>query len=107
MKTLDQAPNIDALTLQAILASAMAGIIMIDSRGIMKTANRAACTMFGFSESELIGRNVSILMPQREQSAHDSYISKYIETREPRIIGIGREVVGVRKDGTPFPMHLS
>src|SRR5262245_59629170 len=63
--------------------------------------------MFGYSGSELLGRNVDMLMPEPYRSQHDTYIAKYLATGRRQIIGIGREVAGLRKDGSTFPMHLS
>ena len=93
--------------LRAILQTAVEGIITIDERGIMESLNPAAERIFGYRASELVGRNVSILMPSPYRQAHDGYMSNYKRTGHARIIGIGREVVGQRKDGSVFPMDLS
>jgi PAS domain S-box-containing protein len=93
--------------LQAILDTAIEGIIVIDDRGLIQTFNRAAAKMFGYKASEVIGQNVSMLMPQPFHGEHDRYISNYVQTGRPRIIGIGREVPGLRKDGTTFPIELA
>jgi len=97
----------ESLRLKAILDSAVAGILTIDSRGRIETVNQAVERLFGYSAAELLGRNVSVLMPEPYASRHDSFISRYLETGERRVIGIGREVQGLRRDGTCFPMHLS
>jgi PAS domain S-box-containing protein len=97
----------ESLRLKAILDSAVAGVITIDSTGRIETVNRAAERLFGYDAEELAGRNVSMLMPEPYASKHDGYIRRYLETGERRIIGIGREVQGLRRDGTLFPMHLS
>jgi len=92
---------------QSIVESAVDGIITIDHRGRVDSFNPAAERLFGYRSDEVIGRNVSMLMPVPYAAEHDHYIKRYIDTREARIIGIGREVTGRRKDGTTFPMHLS
>jgi len=97
----------DAARLRAILHSAVSAIVTIDARGIVQGANPAAERMFGYTEAELIGRNVSVLMPADLAAAHDGFIARYLTTGERRIIGIGREVVGQHKDGSSVPVHLS
>jgi PAS domain S-box-containing protein len=97
----------DAARLKAILDSAVSAIVTIDARGIVQGANPAVERMFGYTEAELIGRNVSMLMPKDLAAAHDGYIGRYLSTGERRIIGIGREVVGQHKDGSSVPVHLS
>lgn len=97
----------ESLRLKAIVDSAVAGIITIDSTGRIETVNQAAERLFGYSATELAGRNVSVLMPEPYASKHDEYIERYLATGERRVIGIGREVQGLRRDGTRFPMHLS
>jgi PAS domain S-box-containing protein len=98
--------EIEALKLDAILKSAVAAIVTIDSCGRIETVNPAAERMFGYAPGELVGRNVSMLMPEPYCSQHDTYLAKYLETGQGRIIGIGREVAGLRKDGSTFPVHL-
>jgi two-component system, LuxR family, sensor kinase FixL len=93
--------------LNAIIESAIDGIITIDARGIIETINPAALTLFGYQENELKGKSISVLMPEPYKSAHDGYINMYQSTGEKRIIGIGREVLGLRKDGTTFPFRLA
>ncbi len=93
--------------LQAIIDSAIDGVITITDRGMIESANPSAQVMFGYEEEELLGENVSVLMPEPDRSKHDSYINNYNHTREPKIIGIGREVTGMRKDGSKFPFYLS
>ena len=93
--------------LRAILETAVEGIITIDERGIVESMNPAAERIFGYSAAEVIGRNVSMLMPSPDRERHDGYIQNYVRTGQAKIIGIGREVVGQRKDGTVFPMDLA
>ncbi|WP_374569803.1 PAS domain S-box protein [Phenylobacterium sp.] len=93
--------------LQLILDTVPDAMIVIDARGVMQSFSAAAERMFGWKTEEVIGRNVSILMPQPYRGAHDSYIGRYMTTGERRIIGIGRVVVGERRDGSTFPMELA
>ncbi|WP_213289032.1 sensor protein FixL [Bradyrhizobium sp. sGM-13] len=93
--------------LQLILETIPDAMIVIDSRGIMQFFSSAAERQFGYVQSEAIGQNVSILMPEPDRSRHDGYMARYVATGERHIIGIGRIVTGQRKDGTTFPMHLS
>jgi len=96
-----------ALRLEAIIQTATDGIIVIDERGIIEEVNRAAADLFGYKQSELPGHNINILMPQPHREQHDTYIQNYLQTGIRKIIGIGREVKGMRKDGTRFPFRLS
>ncbi|MBB6611850.1 PAS domain S-box protein [Pontibacter sp. Tf4] len=91
----------------SIIQTAVDGIITIDTHGLMEMVNPAAQKLFGYSESELLGRNISMLMPEPDSSLHDGYMERYHQTGIPHIIGIGREVSGLRKDGTTFPFFLS
>ncbi|MEZ4280965.1 MAG: PAS domain S-box protein [Myxococcota bacterium] len=93
--------------LRAIVDAAVDGIIAIDAQGTILELNPAAERIFGYSASELLGRNVTILMPQPYRDEHDDYVRRYLETGERRIIGIGREVRGRRKDGSVFPHYLA
>jgi PAS domain S-box-containing protein len=93
--------------LRAILHTAVEGIITIDERGLIESVNRAAEKLFGYSGAELFGKNVSLLMPSPYREHHDGYLQNYLRTGEAKIIGIGREVVGQKKDGSIFPMDLS
>ena len=93
--------------LQSIIDSAVDGIIVIDSRGRIEAFNRGAESLFGYSSSDIIGRNVSLLMPSPYDQEHDAYIARYLETGVKKIIGIGRQVNGRRRDGTIVPVRLS
>jgi two-component system sensor kinase FixL len=92
---------------RAIVETAVDGIIVIDADGRIESFNAAAERLFGYAERDLIGRNVHVLMPEPYASEHDGYIARYVATRDRRVIGIGREVMGLRKDGSRFPLHLS
>jgi len=94
-------------TLEAIYDSAVDAILTIDHTGVIGTANPATEQMFGYLPGELIGRNIKVLMPPPYQEQHDGYLRNYLTTGIKKIIGIGREVVGLRKDGTVFPIHLA
>jgi two-component system sensor kinase FixL len=93
--------------LRSILDTVPDAMVVIDEHGIMQSFSAAAERLFGWRAEEVTGRNVSILMPQPYRDAHDSYLTRYLTTGERRIIGIGRVVVGERKDGSTFPMELS
>ncbi|HEY5564089.1 MAG TPA: PAS domain S-box protein, partial [Rhodothermia bacterium] len=92
---------------RSILNTAVDAIITVNERGIIETFNRAAEQIFGYSESEVIGVNVSVLMPSPYREEHDTYMRNYLETGEAKIIGIGREVKGRRKEGSLFPLELA
>jgi PAS domain S-box-containing protein len=93
--------------MRAVLDTAADAIITIDDRGIIRSANAATERMFGYAAAELVGQNVNRLMPEPFATQHDQYVRRYIRTGQARIIGVGREVTGLRKDGSTFPMHLS
>jgi two-component system sensor kinase FixL len=93
--------------LRAILHTAVEGIITIDERGIIESMNPAAEKTFGWKANEVIGKNVSVLMPSPYKEQHDDYVANYVRSGHAKIIGIGREVVGQRKDGSLFPMDLA
>ncbi len=93
--------------LAAILQTAVDAIIVIDQRGIVQDVNPATEKLFGYSSVEVLGNNVKMLMPPPFREEHDGYLKNYHDTGIAKIIGIGREVVGRRKDGTDFPMHLA
>ncbi|HEX7947424.1 MAG TPA: PAS domain S-box protein [Phenylobacterium sp.] len=93
--------------LQSILDTVPDAMIVIDEHGIMQSFSTAAVRQFGWEPDEVIGKNVSMLMPDPYRTQHDGYLARYMTTGERRIIGIGRVVVGERKDGSTFPMELS
>lgn len=100
-------PSVEGLVLNALLESAAAGIVSITSKGIVRTINAAALKMFGYDADEIVGHNISLLMQGSDRANHDSYIERYLQTGQSRIVGVGREVTGRRKDGNHFPLHLS
>lgn len=93
--------------LRSILQTVPDAMIIIDERGRIESLSTTAERLFGYDADEACGRNVSLLMPSPYREQHDAYIGRYLSTGERRIIGIGRIVVGQRKDGTTFPMHLT
>lgn len=103
----EQALRDSETRLQAILDSAVDGIVTINERGIMEGVNAAVCRIFDYEAGEMLGRNVKMLMPDPYAREHDQYMRNYRHTGQRKIIGIGREVVGRRKDGNVFPIDLS
>ena len=93
--------------LQSILDTVPEAMIVVDERGVMQSFSSAAERLFGYRSADALGQNVRVLMPNPYRDAHDSYLNRYLGTGERRIIGIGRVVVGQRKDGTTFPMELA
>ncbi len=93
--------------MSAIIETAVDGIITISRRGIVESINPAAATLFGYAPEEVIGNNIKMLMPEPDKGQHDQYLKNHNTTRVKKIIGIGREVTGLRKDDTTFPFHLS
>ena len=92
---------------RAVLDTAVDAIITIDGSGRIESVNRAAEQMFGYPASEVIGRNVSVLMPEDYAVQHDAFVGRYRRTGQPRVIGSGREVCGRRRDGSVFPAELA
>ena len=97
----------NARLLAAIIETAIDGIITIDGKGKIELLNPAALKLFGYTLDEVMGNNIYMLMPEPDQSAHDGYLGHYHDTGEKHIIGIGREVRGLRKDGSTFPFRLA
>jgi PAS domain S-box-containing protein len=93
--------------LRAIVDNVVDGIIVIDDRGIIESVNPAAERLFGYAPGELVGRNVSLLMPEPHRRAHHDYLASYLATGRAKVIGIGRELMGQRQDGTSFPIELA
>jgi len=87
---------------EAALDSAVNAIAVIDEEGLVQRINPAAERLFGYDGEEMLGQNISMLMPEPYRSAHDAYLRNYLRTGNKRIIGIGREVFGQRKDGEPL-----
>src|SRR5690606_26736052 len=99
--------TLDPGYLQSILDTIPDAMVVIDETGPIISFSKAAERLFGYAESEVIGENVSALMPSPDRDRHDSYLARYLETGERRIIGIGRLVTGRRRDGSTFPMELA
>jgi len=99
--------RINESSLRAIFNEAVDGMIVINEIGIIESVNPAVTKMFLYDENELLGKNISILMPEPDRSRHDQYLKHHNNTGERKIIGIGREVKGRRKDGSVFPFFLS
>jgi two-component system sensor kinase FixL len=106
-KLAEQALRETAARLRTLTETAVDGVILIDARGVVLMFNPACEKLFGYSADTVIGENVKMLMPQPYRHEHDRYITNYRDTRDPKIIGSGREVIGLRKDGSTFPMDLS
>jgi two-component system, LuxR family, sensor kinase FixL len=106
-KQLEEALRTRESHLRSILDTIPDAMIVVNGYGIVQFFSTAAERLFGYTEQQAIGRNVSELMPQPDQSRHDDYLARYRSSGERHIIGIGRIVTGKRRDGTTFPMHLS
>ena len=99
--------DVASLQLAAVIQTATDGIIIIDQKGVILKVNDAASKLFGYGFEELIGRNINMLMPGKYSEKHDGYLQHYHRTGEKKIIGIGREVEGKRKNESVFPCYLS
>ncbi len=99
--------EIDSVLLKSIFETAVDAILVINGDGIIYLVNPATEKLFGYQSAEMVGQNVSMLMPEPYHSSHDGYLQNFHKTGERKIIGIGREVEGRRKDGSSFPMYLS
>ncbi|WP_409287391.1 sensor domain-containing protein [Pseudomonas guariconensis] len=99
--------NIDLSMFEVFTDASMHTVVIINERGIVQAVSRSVQQDFGYGQEELIGRNVSCLMPTDYAKAHDGYLANYSKTGNRTIIGVGREVVGQRKDGSQFPMYLN
>src|SRR5260370_63072 len=106
-KSAERALHESAGRMRALIETAVDGAILIDARGVVLMFNPACERLFGYFADEVIGKNVKMLMPEPYRHEHDGYIANYLDSRKPKIIGIGREVVGLRADGSTFPMDLS
>lgn len=106
MKT-DVDSDMSSLIARAILDTTVDAVVIADQKGSVLAFNRAAERIFGYTESEAVGQNVKILMPDPYRQEHDEYIRNYLETGDAKIIGIGREIVGRRKNGEEFPIDLA
>lgn len=93
--------------LSAVIETAVDGIITISRKGIVESINSAAAKLFGYAPEEVIGNNIKMLMPEPDKGRHDQYLKNHRTTKVKKIIGIGREVTGLKKDGKTFPFHLS
>ncbi len=107
LETLIEVKSQHETRLRAVFDTVPDGIIAIDTRGVIERVNPATEQLFGFSAEEMLGENVSMLMPEPDASRHDGYLGRYLATGEARIIGTGSEVVGQRKDGSTFPLELT
>lgn len=106
MQRMQQSPEAEE-RMRSVVNHVVDGIISIDEQGIVLTFNPAAERIFGYAGSEVIGQNIKMLMPEPFRGEHDGYIANYLRTGQAKIIGIGREVIGRRKDGAIFPMDLA
>ena len=93
--------------LSSVLETAIDAILIINAQGTILLLNESAAKIFGYEKSELLLKNVNVLTPEPHYSQHDQYIKNHIQTGINKIIGIGREVVGVKKNGTQFPVRLA
>jgi diguanylate cyclase (GGDEF)-like protein/PAS domain S-box-containing protein len=106
-ESLGRLGRLDAAALLAVFEAAVDSLIVINERGVIQALNSSALANFGYAEEQLLGESVAMLMPEPDASRHHQYVEAYRSTGERKILGIGREVTGRRRDGTLFPMHLS
>ena len=107
LRPYQQASLQQAETFRILAQTTREGIILADTRGIIRFVNRAAEKLFGYARGELLGEPLTLLMPPEHSRAHDGYIKRYLQTGMPRIIGTGRQLTAMRKDGSRFPIYLS
>lgn len=105
-KTNEDKIKSEAIRLAAVMNTVLDGLITIDSHGSVQSFNQSATRIFGYQPEEVIGKNVKMLMPEPYRGGHDGYLKNYLDTGDKKVIGIGREVIGQRKDGSNFPMEL-
>lgn len=91
----------------SVIDAVVDAIVTINAQGLIQSANQSAFSMFGYAEDELIGENLSVLMPEPYRSSHDGFIERFLSTHEATIIGVGRELPAIRKDGSVFPIYLA
>lgn len=104
---LQRALRLESFKSHMIVEMAAEGIVSIDTKGSIQSFNRAAQTIFGYSEEDILGKNVALLMPSPHRDNHDGYISRYLQTGQAHILGRTQELEGMRKDGAIFPMELA
>ena len=92
---------------RALFDSAAEAVIITDKYGVISGVNRSAEMLFGYNAEDIVGKNVSVLVPESNQGAHDAYIRDFHRTGKSQIIGVGREVKGRRKNGSLFPVHIA
>jgi len=107
VKPLQYSAQLESFKSHRIVEMAADGIVSIDTKGRIQSFNRAAQKIFGYSEDEILGQSVSILMPKNQADHHDGHISRYLKTGQSDAFGKTREFEGIRKDGTTFPMELA
>lgn len=107
LRPLERALLLESVKSDKIVEMAAEGIISIDTKGMILSFNRAAQKMFGYSEAEIVGKNVALLMPSPHQDSHDGYLARYLQTGQTNVIDKFREMQGLRKDGMTFSMELA
>lgn len=107
LKPLERSLQLESFKSDKVLEMAAEGIVTIDIKGDIRSFNRAAQKIFGYSEEEILCKNVSLLMPSPHRENHDGYISRYLQTGQAHVLGRTQELQGLRKDGTIFPMELA